>query len=189
MNTQHILNTKSRKGEIRHCSICGETGHIASTHHRRTTKVCNGCNLELPLSDFSPKRRMAETVTYIYTNDKCKECSRLKSKARYRSNFQTRLSYLLSTIKSRHSNSGISVTLTIEDLMSQYEKQSGLCYYSDQPLSLDTGNYAVSVDRVDPFGPYSSDNIVLVCWLVNHMKRQQTHDEFITLCKRIAANH
>lgn len=42
---------------------------------------------------------------------------------------------------------------------------------------------------INPFGSYSNENIVLVCWLVNHMKRQQTHNEFVSLCRLIADNH
>jgi hypothetical protein len=157
------------------------------TQPKQDTKVCKACGQDLPLADFSLQRR---DIPSGYRSNKCTACDALISKARYRSSFHARFGYLLAAAKHRASKKyNIPCSLTVADLESIYKEQAGLCFYSGEPLSLETGNTAVSIDRLDPSGPYNKDNIALVCWLVNSMKRQQSHAEFIQLCGQIADRH
>jgi hypothetical protein len=76
--------------------------------------------------------------------------------------------------------------LTREDLFRQWDKQKGLCVYSNLPMSYvgkvngQTNKHNVSIDRVDNTRGYTVDNIVLCCGAVNTMKNDLTQKEFQT---------
>jgi hypothetical protein len=173
---------RNRKDEVQNCSKCGEPGHRASTCGR-TTKVCKGCKQELPLSEFattSNKNRAG--ARHIWPRSLCRQCNSLQQKIWYKSSLHTRFLCLLAGARRRKP---LNFSLTIEDLEGQYKKQSGLCYYSHKPLSLETGKDSISLDRIDPNGSYNKDNIVLVCWIINWMKADQTTEEFVIRCKQV----
>ena len=44
----------------------------------------------------------------------------------------------------------------------------------------------LSVDRINPEGPYTRENIMLVCSTVNIMRRNMQIDEFVMWCRMIA---
>ena len=61
---------------------------------------------------------------------------------------------------------GHKFNLTVEDLKIQWKKQRGKCWWLGIPMSLEdlfvpSSPFAVSVDRVDSSGGYTSNNIVL----------------------------
>lgn len=188
METQTPVKTKSRKGEIRKCSICQETGHIATGHYKKTAKVCIQCKIEKPIDDFLVQTHKPNSWGRYYEQrmSYCRDCNKIRSRARYTGSFRARFMALVNAAKKRQQRLGIKVSITANFLLEQLEKQKGLCFYSGKPVSLETGNNAVSIDRIDPFGDYSPENTVLTTWLVNMMKRQQTQEEFVDLCKSIA---
>jgi hypothetical protein len=178
----------NRQGEIKHCSICGETGHGRRFHHPPPlTKECKDCRKTLPASAFrlSKKIRMGGRIA-TYTTRICRPCDVLRSASRYRSNFRNRFGYLLASIRARCVTKGIACTITLSNLESLLEKQQGLCYYSGITLSLETGDHAISVDRRDPSLGYVPENIVLTCWLINNMKRHLAEPTFVAMCRQIA---
>lgn len=66
-------------------------------------------------------------------------------------------------------------------LVSIYEKQGGLCYYSKMPMNTDINDkslYKISVDRLDSSLPYTDDNIVLCTVGMNYCKNSSTVEEF-----------
>lgn len=181
-------NTRSKIGEVKHCSICGEAGHSKVIHSpTKQTKACGGCGGIFPLSAFRLKRRArANGFVREYTTPVCIRCDIARSAARYRSGFRPRLGYLLASIKARCKEHGVVCSIDVPYLEVLLEKQGGLCFYSGRTLSLETGDDAVSVDRRVPDGGYTPDNVVLTCWLVNHMKRRTPEGEFVALCRAIA---
>ena len=61
---------------------------------------------------------------------------------------------------------GHNFNITVEDLKLQWKKQRGKCWWLGIPMSLEdlfviNSPFAVSVDRVDSSGGYTSNNIVL----------------------------
>ena len=174
------------------CSICKSCDHISSGHYayQRQDKPCTRCKRVLSLSDFpAHQHKRADGQIIYYPAGHCKSCDHKISKSYRESNAKRRLRWLLSSMIARCKKRNILCTLTINDLVSQYEKQNGLCFYSHIPMKLTGGNDSISIDRVDPFGAYSPDNIVITTWLVNHMKRQQTSSEFVALCKKISETY
>ena len=178
----------SRKGEIKHCSICGETGHGSRFHQSPPTeKECRDCKESLPIAAFrlSKKTRMGGRIA-TYATRICRTCDVARSSSRYRSSFRNRFGYLLASIRARCETKGIECTITLTNLESLLESQQGVCYYSGLPLSLETGDHAISIDRRDPLKGYIVENIVLTCWLINNMKRHLAESNFVVLCRQIA---
>lgn len=47
----------------------------------------------------------------------------------------------------------------------------------------------VSVDRIDPLKGYAPDNIQLVCYMVNMMRRELSTNELLDWCSAIVSWH
>jgi hypothetical protein len=80
--------------------------------------------------------------------------------------------------------------LTRENLLKQLEKQDYKCALSGMPLTciLEKGKVTktnASVDRILAGGPYTSDNIQLVCRALNHWRADTSVEEFIDWCQKV----
>ena len=78
--------------------------------------------------------------------------------------------------------------ITPRDLMSQYEKQQGLCYWSGVPLRLENQDIfyhplALSVDRILNDKGYIANNIVITARLINLGKNQYPSEDFPTVMR------
>lgn len=87
------------------------------------------------------------------------------------------------------------VTITLEDLRSQWLKQKGTCPYTGWVLEnyvscsydsnlLKTPRRA-SIDRIDSSKGYTPDNIQFVCLAYNYCKNGWTHDEVFAFCEQL----
>jgi hypothetical protein len=74
---------------------------------------------------------------------------------------------------------GIDFHIIAEDVAKVW---TGKCAYTGREL----GEGEASVDRIDPARGYEPDNIQIVHKSVNIMKRELTHDEFVSVCKEVA---
>ena len=91
-------------------------------------------------------------------------------------------------IESRKDQSG-EHSLTYDQVLQKYEEQQGKCATSKLPMSLlhydkekkkwVNGNSwtGLSIDRIDCSRGYHLDNIKLVCWSVNSMRRTLSEAE------------
>jgi hypothetical protein len=43
-----------------------------------------------------------------------------------------------------------------------------------------------SIDRIDPKGPYTADNIQLVCAILNKFRIDTSVEDFINWCKKVS---
>ena len=99
----------------------------------------------------------------------------------------------------RRQGKGIKVEINVEHIFEMYKKNEGTCSLSDQKLTaIKTSRCRerqsvkvkvrrknrtnISVDRIDSLGDYTSDNIQLVCCVVNFMKGTMPQDLFIEFC-------
>lgn len=80
--------------------------------------------------------------------------------------------------------------LTPEILLKLHEKQDGICAMSGVKLTKITGKGMVStnasIDRVNASGPYTEENIRLVCVFVNGFRNNLTDKDFVWWCNKIA---
>ncbi len=66
--------------------------------------------------------------------------------------------------------------MTKEDFIEEFEKQKGVCFYSGIRLE-PSGDWTVSIERVNPNIGYVKENIVLVCSIFNGTDTRQNDDE------------
>lgn len=83
-------------------------------------------------------------------------------------------------------------SLTRDDLLRQLEKQEYKCALTGRELTcrLEKGKSFqtnASVDRIVAGGPYTPDNIQLVCRAVNQWRGNIPLSEFVDWCKQVAA--
>ena len=108
----------------------------------------------------------------------------------------SKFNYHFRNIKKRLNARGFEMTLTIEDLISQWEKQNGCCVFTGIKLQLssyskstDNQIYRGSLDRIDSTKGYVKDNIQWVALPLNWMKNQMSNDDAWEVCKLISDNY
>lgn len=81
-------------------------------------------------------------------------------------------------------------SLTREDIIRQYERQDGRCYYSGVKLDFNLIKHSPrypSIDRVDSTRGYTPDNIVVASWWMNRAKFTYKREDFISLIEEMRA--
>lgn len=91
---------------------------------------------------------------------KCKIC-RKKGRDWQKATFHGRFHYLFQTAKHGHRKRNLEFTITEQDIEQIYLKQHGRCLYSKIPLAF-SGQYQMSLERVDPKKGYIPENIALI---------------------------
>jgi hypothetical protein len=131
-------------------------------------QVCATCNTQLtPVNSFEK-------------NSNCKNCIRVifDEKVKTPRGF---LQYLLTSSKQsakKRKGEARTHTLTLEDLITKYQEQSGLCNISNVPLKLKRGDkYCASIDRIDNNKGYTKDNTQLILQFLN-IRHRFTKEEF-----------
>jgi hypothetical protein len=157
--TRHLRKhgyTSRRKGKIRKMLDAN-------------TAECSKCGRPKPVDLF--------TANYSY----CNECL-WKYKSRWTvSTLDRFLKVRVIQIRARAREAGTPCSLTTEDLLDLYSRQSGRCFYTDRQMSISTGeghrNDALSVDRIVPKLGYVKGNMVLCTYQVNKIKNDVSLDE------------
>lgn len=83
--------------------------------------------------------------------------------------------------------------LQLEDLIALHAAQQGRCALSGVEMTciLVRGMKCptnASLDRIDPKGPYSMDNLQLVCAAVNRFRVDTSVSDFIEWCRKVATH-
>ena len=145
-----------------------------------TEKKCTRCHTVLPIENFYVTKK-----TKVYAS-RCKKCELEYHTERFSASYKRRSITLFHGAKSGSKRRKIPFQITKNDIIYQYEKQNGKCYYSGRNLSSVTGDENImSIDRINSDLGYTPDNIVICCWKVNKMKNTFTSSDFLSLCKDI----
>jgi hypothetical protein len=89
---------------------------------------------------------------------------------------------------------GINLDVSIEEAWNLFLKQERKCVYTGLPLAF-IRNFAyghgqsASLDRINSYEAYTSDNIQWVHRKINLMKGTLSQDEFIQLCHLVGLNY
>jgi hypothetical protein len=144
-------------------------------------RKCPVCNVIHPLSEF-----------YHYRLGNCKKCEKERGLKKYATRIQKMESDISFLLHSRLREAKLrkwQCTITLDELLTQWENQKGLCFYTNRPMSLKTGErFVASLDRQDSTKGYISGNVVICGLIVNQMKTNLELSEFIQICKDIAQN-
>ena len=134
-------------------------------------KVCHQCN----------KRFVPSRVHHEFCSKSC--CDGYAKQKTWLAYFRALLT----------NGKGLRKALSPEMIVELYHKQEGLCAISGVPLTKITGKGQVptnaSIDRIDPGGAYSEDNIRLLCRFVNCFRNNQTDEQFLWWVRRIAKHN
>ncbi len=135
---------------------------------------CSECDKEKSIKKFSLHRRS----TGNYRESYCDECRRKKVIARVNADVTRFISSAYSHLRSNCRKKDIKFQLNREHLLSLYERQNGLCFYTDRRMRCLIGNGAsrdsLSVDRIVPEVGYVEGNVVLCTRLANSVKTDLT---------------
>lgn len=154
-------------------------------------RTCASCNKEKPENEFTKLRDGS-------TPNRCKGCRRARRVRLATQDLESHLKRVATVVKHRAKKQGIPYDLDHETLLSMWREQDGKCALSGAPLTHhargDTSGHRtllssptnVSVDRINPTGPYTRENTMLVCANTNIMRRNMALDEFNMWCRLIA---
>lgn len=148
------------------------------------SKTCAQCFVEKSLNDFN---RVPKSNRKDGRSRYCKTCTSERTKGYRAQSPRTRFTVSMNTARTTARRKSLAFELSIEGLIGVWEKQKGLCFYSGVPMkySGDGTPESVSLERVDSNKGYTPDNVVLCCTIVNRMKSDLPHSEFLRWCKAI----
>lgn len=169
-------------------------------------KICTGCGETKPIDQFyrSKTGRMGRAA-------KCKICAYHKHGQYIRNYGQqyrqerreyfteynrdyhqqplNRAKHLWRKAKLRHKVG--EFTLTVDRIASVLVKgiceRTGLAFSFERHERYNYHPLAPSIDKRDPFGGYTDDNVQIVCNFYNFGKQQMTDDEYISFCRAVVA--
>lgn len=104
----------------------------------------------------------------------------------------------LSMAKARSKVRNQPFSLTLEDLLFQWDKQQGVCPYTgwklDNPVSMsdwsnkNLSTRRASLDRINSSTGYTKDNIQFVSIMANYAKNSFKSSDLIEFCKAVSEN-
>ena len=151
----------------------------------RWHKPCYQCGKD---QSYSRKHYAAVSLQLKKT---CKKCSNRKIENCHRGWHRgIRLSWA-NKVKVCSETRGIPFNLSLDDIADVYERQQGKCALTGWDVVFpDVGHPQkadASLDRIDSKKPYDKDNVQIVHKLVNMMKGRYSQQQFIDVCKAVAA--
>jgi hypothetical protein len=149
------------------------------------TKCCNNCKQYLPLDLFATNQANKDKLS-----SRCKPCDkkyqeerrvkephkRLEYSRKYASkrkqDINYRLQMLLNASKQRAKIKNIEHTLTLEQLKTIYPKDNKCPVFGTELQFGDAGfrDNSPSIDKIDPKGGYTLDNVQILSWRANRLK-------------------
>ncbi len=171
------------------CSACLQEKPLTVQfyHRNRTSRdgfqaECRPCRSIRAKYDQRRKERQATPEHRAYA---CRATKRARTKPK--GFFLS----IVSEIRQRSRRFGLSCDVTRDWLMEVHEKQAGLCALTGDTMTFTIGHGIVgtncSVDRIDPNGGYTKDNVQLVCLWANIMKGPRTVEQLLEVCREILA--
>ena len=216
-STSFNKNRANKSGFDCYCKACrsayyvnGKTwdgrGERAQKRIVTGRKRCADCGIEKPLSDFPKHKQQGDGF-----NPYCKICNSIRAKGYYENNKDKVKKYnqrsdVIARIDAwkratpRHSLSMKLIAalqhrptknpVTVDDLMTMWRAQDGLCLLSDIRMTWKTGKTArtsISIDRKNSSLGYTKENVRLICWAINAFKGNGTDDEMMVIAEALVA--
>jgi hypothetical protein len=149
------------------------------------TRLCSGCGAERTYSDKNKYERAeaAKSMCRKCANTKInKTISRKGSENAAWTGYKDVPGKIFSRLRNGAKKRNIEVTITIEDIYTQYIKQHKQCAFTGVPLEF---GLDASVDRIDSQEGYHVWNIQIVHKTLNMMKKDMPNDLFISWCRMV----
>jgi hypothetical protein len=149
------------------------------------SRLCGGCGSFLSYTDKYHLER-AETAKSM-----CRKCANTKinktisrkgSENAAWTGYKDVPGKIFSRLKNGAKKRNLEVTITIEDIYTQYIKQHKQCSFTGVPLEF---GLDASVDRINSQEGYHVWNIQIVHKTLNMMKKDMPNDLFISWCRMV----
>ncbi len=91
----------------------------------------------------------------------------------------------------RAKDKGLRFKISIDDILTRYISQSGLCHYSGLKMKIIKSGkelhdpYKMTIDCLDSTRGYTKNNFVLCLYCINSFKQKMPRDEVIKICRSI----
>lgn len=148
-------------------------------------KCCNICKTYLPFEMFAKNKANKDRLS-----SKCKPCDKVyqekrrvkqpskrleynrKHQAKRKQDFNYRLQCLINASKQRAKLKNIEHTLTLDELKTIYPKDNKCPVFGTELKFGDSGfrDNSPSIDKIDPKGGYTLDNVQVISWRANRLK-------------------
>jgi hypothetical protein len=161
-----------------------------------TFLLCRACKQDLPEKNFGPRWKKMVNGRLDGYKPICSKCENEKNKQSRHSSYIHYLKYLRGKTNSR--KTPVHRDFTANFLLELFHQQNGLCAVSKLPMTwtYDEGHAQsgsrrgtnISIDRINSDGPYSKDNVRLVCDRVNKIKSNMNDDDLYFWCAQIASS-
>ena len=151
------------------------------------SRLCTSCNKIRLLSQF-------EHYKEGHVRGVCRNCVLAQRAKKTSATPEAYLKIVYTQLRSQRRKQGIEFPLTYEELHQTWETQRGRCALSGVLMThhrdgaLGDGkpkDFNSSIDRINPQGPYSRENVQLVAARVNTMKHTLGEEMFIWWVKNI----
>lgn len=192
--------TKGSKKPVKcYCESCGIKNNKKFREANRKHKCkpiidgkkkCFKCKERKSIEEFSKNRSTFDGYQKL-----CKECFSNEKSVKYnykkrsqlrKQNLKEYLKYKTSALKSKCKTKNVEFNLGDNFLYELYQEQKGKCYYSQLNIKhnkICSQFDSISVDRLDPNGGYTEDNVVLSAFLINSFKGKMNENEYKNILK------
>lgn len=164
--------------------------------------ICSSCELIFPTDHY--KHFRGKRYSYCPSCTKIKRASfRAKNKSKerinqyewYRENLASPEAITfyfkrhIGQYRARALKLDIAFDLDVEFLVTLYNNQKGLCFYTNKQMGWDNKGKSkrniMSLDRVDPDKGYTKGNVVLCTYQCNTFKSYMARQQFYDFCRLI----
>lgn len=132
---------------------------------------CFTCKKILLLNEFQHGRR---GQNYNYRYKQCRICRKKQAYKNMSSTIDKYLKHRYARLKNHCKRKHIVFNITLDEFRTQYEKQKGKCFYTDQEMRTIFGEgynrNTLSVDKIIPENGYTKNNFVFCTVKVNTSK-------------------
>ena len=156
--------------------------------------ICHNCNVEFekPLTEIKRSEKIGRKH---FCNRACAGKYNLKNfgdkrfdydisqHSGNRKDIYTKFKYHFRNIIKRNKTRDIEISITIDDLKEQWEKQNGICEFTGIKLEISSYSrieknpiYSASLDRIDSSIGYTKDNIRWISRAINWMKNDMSDE-------------
>lgn len=142
---------------------------VVTTDLEKMTRICYVCKEEKSLGEFTRNKNRRASMG---RNHECRVCH--NKRGRINKNLPT---HRFSAYKSNAGVRKIEFNLSYEEFMLYWQKP---CYYCNDPID------GIGLDRKDSDGIYDVVNVVPCCSRCNYAKKNQTAEQFISMCIKVA---
>ena len=170
---------------------------LVSNVEEQFGKTCSSCKVFLPLTSFTKnKANKKDGLQYhckscdnnrqakrrVEKKDELLEYGR-KYQANRRTDFNYRLRMLLNASKQRATTKNREHTITLQDIKNKYPIDSKCPIFGIELEFNNTGfrDNSPSIDRIDSTKGYTPDNIQIISWKANSIKRNASLEELMLL--------